>query len=489
MRRVNGLLLMSTPLIWKLPRRVIHCSGVSTMAFADFQTKQKINKCKGIVREYFTKRDGQLLCLSDDPTFVALLRTTLKDLAVTQSGILVQIPGAAMALKYVTESSETHKMPALFIERVLNDSGDTGFLIKQFKNNFPELRIIVVTTTADKDRIMLLHEFGVDNFVLKPLSSNELIEKMAEVLREPGVVQMLLDKARTFIVKNVGGEAMKISRKVLEVKPDSASGYVVMGDAMRLSGERDKAKMAYERACKYSDVYLEPLQKLADIAKESGDKEVQLDYLKRLDTISPLNAQRKVEMGELQVALGNTEAATQLFDTAVSRAYKDAMAQVASMAEKIAVSLQQADPVQAEKYLRQCLEIKGKNLSIDDLSTFNQLGISLRNQGRWQDAIIEYQKALKIAPNAEVLFYNISLAYAEGQDFESAIKYLQKAYSMNENLPRTSPVMAYNMGLIFARGYTRDKALRCFETALELDPDYEPAKAALVKLKAVEKNG
>lgn len=62
------------------------------------------------------------------------------------------------------------------------------------------------------------------------------------------------------------------------------------------------------------------------------------------------------------------------------------------------MSLQDSDPVQAEKYLRQCLEIKGQNLSADDLSTFNQLGISLRKQGRWKDAITEYKKALKIIP-------------------------------------------------------------------------------------------
>ena len=457
------------------------------MAFDDFQAKQRLNKQKAVVREYFTKRNGQALCLSDDPTFATLMRTIIKDLAISQAGLLTVIPDASRALKIISESFAENKKPAIFIERVLPTIGDTGFLIRQFKDTFPELRIIVMTTTADKDRIMLLHESGADNFVLKPLSANDLTEKMAASLGQPSMLRQLLDRARTFIVKNVGGEALKITQKVLEIKPDSAAGYVVLGDALRISGDTDKAKLAYERACKYSGDYLEPLQRLVDLAKETGQKEMQLEYLKRLDAISPLNAQRKVEIGELHIALGNTEAATQLFDIAVSRAFKDAMAQVAAMTEKIAVSLQDSDPVQAEKYLRQCLEMKGKDLSVDDLSTFNQLGISLRKQGRWQDAIVEYKNALKIAPRAEGLFYNIGMAFAEGKDYESAIQNMQKALSINPDLPKGSAILAYNMGMVFSLGYTRDKAMQCLEICLEINPDYEPAQKALERLKESEK--
>ena len=453
------------------------------MGFEEFQAKQRLNKQKVVVREYFTKRNGHALVLSDDPTFATLVRNIIKDLAISQGGLMTIIPDASKTLKAITDAFVAQKKPVIFIERVLPNIGDTAFLIRQFKDTFPELRIIVMTTTADKDRIMLLHESGADNFALKPISANDLTDKMAATLSQPGVVRQLLDKARTFIVKNIGGEALKITQKVLEIKPDSAAGYVVLGDALRISGDTDKAKLAYERACKYSGDYLEPLQRLVDLAKETGQKEIQLEYLKRLDAISPLNAQRKVEIGELQVALGNTEAATQIFDTAVARAYKDAMSQVAAMTEKIAVSLQESDPVQAEKYLRQCLEMKGKDLTIDDLSTFNQLGISLRKQGRWEDAIVEYKRALKIAPRAEGLFYNIGMAYAEGKDYESAIQNMQKALSINPDLPRGSATLAYNMGMVFSLGYTRDKALQCLNICLEIDPAHEGCRKAMARLK------
>ena len=446
------------------------------MAFADFQAKQKQNKQKTIIREYFTKRHGQLLCLSDDPTILSLLRATVKEMALPAAELVVFVPDPSRLLKAITDSFAAGKRPALFIESVMSGSGETSFMVRQFKESFPDLRIFAMTTSSEKARIMLLYESGADNFILKPISSIDLIDKMAITLREPSVIRQLLDKARKFVVRNVGSEAIKITQGVLKVKPDSASGYVVLGDALRVSGSRDKAQIAYERACKYSQDYLEPLQKLVDLAKEDGKTDMQLEYLKRLDELSPMNAQRKVEMDE----------AKKLFDGAVNRAYKNAMQQVALMSEKIAMSLQEKDPAQAEKYLRKCLELKGKDLTADDLTTFNQLGICLRKQGRWLDAIVEYKRALQIAPNSSELFYNIAMAHAEGKEYENANRFMLKALALNSSLPRTSPVVAYNMAQVLSFGYSKDKARQAAEISLELDPDYEPAKKLLAQLKAAE---
>ena len=222
------------------------------MAFADFQTKQKQNKQKSIIRDYFTKRSGQLLCLSDDPTILSLLRATVKEMGLPASELVVFVPDPSKLLKAITDSFAARKRPALFIESVMSGSGETSFMVRQFKESFPDLRIFAMTTSSEKARIMLLYESGADNFILKPISSIDLIDKMAVTLREPSTIRQLLDKARKFVIKNVGSEAIKITQGVLKVKPDSASGYVVLGDALRVSGNRDKAQVAYERACKYS---------------------------------------------------------------------------------------------------------------------------------------------------------------------------------------------------------------------------------------------
>lgn len=456
------------------------------MAFADFQKKQVQGKHQAVVREYFTKQNGHFICVTDDQTFLALLRNTVKGLALNKSGLLDYYPDPSKVLKAITDDIAANRTPTLFIERTMSGTGDTNFLIKQFHESFPQLRIMAMTSNADKGRLMLLHEAGVDNILLKPISAVDLMEKMAASLKPPSPIKQLLDKARTFIVSNVSLDALKITRKVLEVKPDSAAGYVVMGDALRLSGEADKAQAAYERATKHSENYMEPLQKLAELAKEKNNPDMQYEYLKRLDELSPLNSQRKMEMAELQMARGNTDAAKELFDGAMNRTFKDAMAQVAAVAEKIAMSLQESDPAQAEKYLRKCLDLKGDDLSIDDLKTFNQLGISLRRQGKPFEAIKEYQRALKIAPNSAELYYNMAMAYYEHKEKETAIRSMLKAFSINPALPNASANIAYNMGRVFATGITKDKAKGCLKIALEMEPEFAQAKELLAQLVAEE---
>lgn len=455
------------------------------MAFADFQKKQIQGKHQAVVRDFFEK-NGHFICVTDDQTFLALLRNAVKGAGLTKGGLIDLVPDTSRILKAITDDFNAKRIPALFIERTLSSTGDTNFLIRQFRDSFPELRIFAMTTNTDKGRLMLLHEAGVDNILIKPMSAVDLMEKLAVSLKPPSPLKQLLDKARTFISRNISLDALKITKKVLEVKPDSAAGYVVMGDALRLSGEQEKAEAAYERATKQAENYMEPLQKLADLARDQNNPEKRYEYLKRLDELSPLNSQRKMEMAELQMAKGNMDAAKELFDGAMNRTFKDAMAQVAAVAEKIAISLQESDPAQAEKYLRKCLDLKGDDLTVDDLTTFNQLGISLRRQGKPFEAIKEYQRALKISPNSAELYYNMAMAYYEHKEKESAIRSMLKAFSLNSALPNTSANVAFNMGRVFATGITKDKAKGCLKIALEMNPELAVAKELLAQLLAEE---
>lgn len=52
------------------------------MAFADFQKKQVQGKHQAVVREFFTKQNGHFICVTDDQTFLALLRNTVKSLSL-----------------------------------------------------------------------------------------------------------------------------------------------------------------------------------------------------------------------------------------------------------------------------------------------------------------------------------------------------------------------------------------------------------------------
>ncbi|MDY6852510.1 MAG: tetratricopeptide repeat protein [Thermodesulfobacteriota bacterium] len=65
---------------------------------------------------------------------------------------------------------------------------------------------------------------------------------------------------------------------------------------------------------------------------------------------------------------------------------------------------------------------------------FNELGIELRRQGLYDQAIAYYIKALSLAENDENLFFNAARAHFEKGGMKSARYYLEKALSLNPSL-------------------------------------------------------
>jgi len=414
--------------------------------------------------------------MSDDQPFLTLLRQILlKQFNLGNAVTMVTDPNQLM--RVVKNRIEVNPVMLVFMERHMNGRANVA-LVRKFKEAHPGLRIIILTNDVEREQLMLLHESGADNFVTKPVSINTLVEKMAFTIKPQSRLGNLIDEAKAQLAKNDPQAALDISLQILELKPNSAAAHLVRGDAYRQLGDLDSARESYEKACEHAELFLEPLRRLGELYGSMGDPEGRLKYLERMDQISPLNAERKVDMGEVHLHLGRSEEAQALFDMAVEITGEE----ISRICKRIAVLYTDKDSALAEKYLRRSLEAKGRYLSKEDLNTFNQLGINLRQQGRWQDALAEYEKALKIAPDDENLYYNMGMANFEGRNYSAARLNMTKALTLNSDLPQASPSIAYNIGLIFMHVGNREEAKRHLRVALELKPDFEEAAAALACL-------
>lgn len=441
----------------------------------------RIKQYETTVVEFLRKESGHFIVASHDNMFISILRSTInKQLAITDDCV-TSIIDENQIIKSVKDTGMRKKRILLFIERVFNDK-DTAFVIKQIKEAYSNTKIIILTGEAERQRLVLLHEIGADNFISKPISINTLIEKIAFTIKPQGKIGKLIDAGKLFVSKSAFEQALKISRQILEIKPNSAAAFLIMGDAYRGMKKKDKAVEAYQEASDNAKLYLEPLKKLAEFFEAEGDYEQQLKYLEKLDSLSPLNVERKVSMGGIHVSIGNEERAEELFDNAMAQAKKEAMSYIEEISTKIGNIYARKDPAKAAKYYRRALETKGGVLSSSDIKTFNLLGIALRKQGKWREAIEEYQKALQIVPDDENLYYNMAMAYAEGSDFRQAQRQLTKAIEINGQFAATDPVLSFNVGLILAKAGARSKAKVYLQNALRLDPNFESAKKTLASI-------
>ena len=161
-------------------------------------------------------------------------------------------------------------------------------------------------------------------------------------------------------------------------------------------------------------------------------------------------------------------------------------------------------------------------------TTYLSLGDIYLDLQQWSEASVNYQTAIQINPNLDWAYYNLGEALYQTQSWEAAIVAYQKALDLNPNLPDIYKKLAdtfyqranidldfllniyrqkieadpyevdlYHqaielnpqdaslyLGLGNALSYHRktDEATVAYQMALQIDPNYEPAKIQLEKL-------
>ncbi len=434
------------------------------------------------VREFLALQNGVFLVVSTDSLFNKNLRgTLLRHLTIKDECVHNITTIEALHKDIKLFRSKNHKL-LIFIERELNGR-NTSDLIRYLKSDYSNaLYVIVLTTEVERDKLVLLHELGADNIITKPISPDTLIEKIAFTVKPRGQIGELMDKGRQSLDMGDPLEAAKTAKQVLDIKPNSPAGLLLMGDALRAMGKRDEALRAYTQAEKGAKLFLDPLKKIAALHHDDGNTAEELRFLERLDKLSPLNVDRKVDIGTGYIKLGDADKAKTAFDQAVRIATKEALDAVSRVTQTIAVRCMDIAPELSEQYLRQALGTRKNMLDRSDIETFNRLGLMLRRQGKWQEAIIEYRKALKISPDDGGLFYNISMAFTEGRQYIEAYQYLDRALTLNADLWRTSEAVCYNIATVYRRYGKKEQALDYLKRALDLNPDYAKAKTLLEEI-------
>jgi tetratricopeptide (TPR) repeat protein len=430
-------------------------------------------EAKSVLTQFLGKDRGHFLVASQDASLVRMVKSMcMKHLAVRME-CATAVEEQEKAFQVLGKLHGQRMRLVLLLESVLEDR-DTGFLQRRVQRAFQgDVRTVVITGDIQKDKLILFSDRGARNFIIRPYSLNTVVTKLASVVRPLGRFPKLVHAGQLLLERGENKKALELAQRLIELKPDNAGAYLLKGDAYAALNQHFLAVESYEQAHQHAKLFLDPLKRLVRVTGGNGDPERHLDYLVMLDDVSPLNPDRKVDLGEAYLGLGYDETAEGYFQRGLHLAAREAVEYIAELAERVGLIYGTAYPVLAEQYLRKSLAAWIRTGGEPEVEVRNRLGMVLRKQGKWEDAVDEYRNALRLAPDDEHLIYNLALALAEGKQFRDAAREADTVLQVNPELARQDAQVAFALARIFVNAGQEEKARPLLHRAMELDPDNE----------------
>jgi tetratricopeptide (TPR) repeat protein len=377
---------------------------------------------------------------------------------------------------------ENNSQLVMFIESKINGRSNV-FDFKSLKDSFGNrLKIICITPEVSEEHVSFIAENDVDSIIVKPISINNIIQKIAFVIKPSNLFHTEVENIKNLIDKGDFDQANLKIDMLLEEKPGSSICMILKGDISRKNGDIKGAEVFYKEAVKESRLNLKPLQKLADLYSEAEEAKEYLKCLLLMDKISPLNHKRKINIGEQYSKTGEDEKAKKFYSDAVNIVRTQANDLLASTLMDIGVKLREVNPEQSIHFMSQALETKGGDMTREDLWMVNEMGVSLRKKGDWKGAVETYQQALNVIPNEAGLHYNMGMAYAQGKEHYKAVCEFDKAIAASADILQESPLIPFNIGMVYFQMNRLQEVERYMKVALKLDPGFSRAKAMIEKI-------
>jgi len=247
--------------------------------------------------------------------------------------------------------------------------------------------------------------------------------------------------------------AERAYRRGLEIAPDDAELRNALGWTLFQDGRSAEAVAEYKRALAVDPNHAKSHNNLALALVELGQLEEAAGHFEKSLEIEP-RAEIYSDLGFTMARLGKSEEARANYQKALALDPNCASAHF-----NLAVAFVQAGKFgEAESHYRQALA--GKPTA----ETHNGLGYVLAQQGRADEALAEFRKAIEVNPNLTPAYNNLADALAKQGKLEEAEQYYRRS------LAEKPSAAVYNaLGVVLRRLGKMDEAADQFAKAKALD--------------------
>jgi len=132
---------------------------------------------------------------------------------------------------------------------------------------------------------------------------------------------------------------------------------------------------------------------------------------------------------------------------------------------------------EAIAYFQKALQINAENPV-----ALQNLGNAYRQKKDWQNARSALERALALRPDDAETNYSLGMVYAQTDDTDHAYEYLQKALAARPAYPEA----LNNLGILFLRARRPADAEKSFLESIRVAPEYEPSYLNLARMYAIE---
>lgn len=413
---------------------------------------QNLLKKKNTVRKYFSDGGGIFVC-SEDAGFITFVRRTLKDIVGEVDVATCPKPG--MCVSEAKKRLSCHENLVMLVEKNVagNDSLDEIGKIKAACGE--NVRIVIICREPTRPQVVYSFEKGADNVIGLPISPNAFVEKLSNTIVPVTAFTRKVHECKGLIAEKRIKEAKRLILELNKEKDDSCICRIMMGEIEELEGNMASAEKSYVAACSLAPQFLDPLQKLVSLYVKTGQTENKLEILSKLDSMSPLNYERKIQIGATHLEMGDETSASTYFEKAISLVRREAENKIAAILMEVAQAMKSTNPEKSIEYMEKAISSKPK-LSEEDMWMFNNMGILLRREGRIEDARKCYQRALGVSPQAEI-HYNIGRTYMDEDNPQAAAKSFDMARRIKPAIVDATPRVPFEMGqALFKIGKTAE---------------------------------
>jgi Flp pilus assembly protein TadD len=240
----------------------------------------------------------------------------------------------------------------------------------------------------------------------------------------------LLRGAEALLDRGERQAALAAFEQVVDLGDESAVGHLGQARAYLALERRQDAADSLEVALAIDPVAIDALILLAQIRRDAGAMEEAVELLGRARSIAPENGAILADLASAFRRCGNIQEAIAVYGEAIRVAPSDPRPKVNL---GLIYLLQIGNPTLAESYFRSALAERP-----DQLEASANLGLALRDQGRYQEESEVYNQALLLHPESTELRWNQALATLSAGNFQDGWRGYEFRFSRRDgrNLSR-----------------------------------------------------